>query len=72
MAKETSEVLKACEEVANLKTPFRLQDVQHFRPSTTEEELNSLHELIRLPRGLYELDNPIGITHPGKRYPMFF
>jgi len=50
------------------KTPFHLHDVRHFRPETTEEELNNLHELIRLPRGLYELDNPIGITHPGKRY----
>jgi len=65
---EEQELLQACEAVAKYKIPFRLEDVQLVRAKTTESELRDLPGIRALPRDLYELDNSIGISHPGKRY----
>jgi ectoine hydroxylase-related dioxygenase (phytanoyl-CoA dioxygenase family) len=62
------ELEEACKKVAFYKLPFNLDDVRLIRPETTERELQELDSITPLPRNLYELNNSIGISHPGKRY----
>lgn len=58
----------ACKHIASIKLPFTLENVQVIRPKTSASELLSLPSIRALPKGLYELNNSIGISHPGKRY----